>query len=572
MRFLRMLTNAVLAGGLGAAFVGVLILQLNPHLPLSASVLLALGQRLWVFYGINLAVFFYALIVFAQLLSRERLSPGWLSLRLLAWSSTLVTGGAAALMWLNVRGFGVVLEAEAARRMAAGAAATSVCAFLLLTIAVVHYSFGRRGSRVGGTLFALTILAALVLPLAARGWGRAPAPAARGVLAVPLVPDATVGSVSVLMVDGGSLDFVSPITAAGRLPHFARLLEEGAAMHLATLRPTQPGPVWAAVMTGVYPPRNGVRATERYAFGAGGHEVTLLPDLCLAHALVTLRILGVAPQDSRAFEARPLWSILGAAGVSVGLTGVPLTHPAPRVQGYVVSDRLHLLSSATLPYGERDLVHPEDLLAHLPDDALELPARAAGGSPGQGALPRDVFYRELARRLDARIAPRVRVLRYEGVDVAGHHYLRYAMPGAFGDVSPQERQHLGQVLEQQYAWLDAEIGAAMDALGPDDLLLVVSGFGMEPQSPGKRLLSRVLREPDLPGTHERAPDGFLLAWGRSVAPGRLPVGAIVDVAPTVLYFLGLPVARDMDGYARTDIFTRAFTAERPVTYIPTYGR
>jgi len=28
----------------------------------------------------------------------------------------------------------------------------------------------------------------------------------------------------------------------------------------------------------------------------------------------------------------------------------------------------------------------------------------------------------------------------------------------------------------------------------------------------------------------------------------------------------------MDGYARTDIFVRQFTAERPITFIPTYDR
>ena len=34
--------------------------------------------------------------------------------------------------------------------------------------------------------------------------------------------------------------------------------------------------------------------------------------------------------------------------------------------------------------------------------------------------------------------------------------------------------------------------------------------------------------------------------------------------------IGLPVARDMDGYARADLFTREFAAERPVTFIPSY--
>jgi hypothetical protein len=82
----------------------------------------------------------------------------------------------------------------------------------------------------------------------------------------------------------------------------------------------------------------------------------------------------------------------------------------------------------------------------------------------------------------------------------------------------------------------------------------------------------LLREPDLSGTHEGAPDGFLLAYGTTVGPGRYQRGSIVDVTPTILYFFGLPVGRDMDGYARADIFTRAFTTERPITFIPSHGR
>ena len=113
----------------------------------------------------------------------------------------------------------------------------------------------------------------------------------------------------------------------------------------------------------------------------------------------------------------------------------------------------------------------------------------------------------------------------------------------------------------------------MAALGPDDLLVVVSGFGMEPLGIGKRLIERMIGDPDISGTHEAAPDGFLMAYGASVARGRLQARAsVVDVTPTILYFLGLPIGRDMDGYARTDLFQRSFTEERPITFIPTYDR
>jgi phosphopentomutase len=144
------------------------------------------------------------------------------------------------------------------------------------------------------------------------------------------------------------------------------------------------------------------------------------------------------------------------------------------------------------------------------------------------------------------------------------------VPAAFGDVSDAEVQRYGDVLMSHYAAADQMLGRVMAALQPGDLLLVVSGFGMEPMSIGKRLLERAFGNPEPSGTHETAPDGFLLAYGTDIRPGRLTRGSVVDIVPTILYFYGLPVGRDMDGYARTDIFAPAFSAGRPITYIPSY--
>jgi predicted AlkP superfamily phosphohydrolase/phosphomutase len=151
----------------------------------------------------------------------------------------------------------------------------------------------------------------------------------------------------------------------------------------------------------------------------------------------------------------------------------------------------------------------------------------------------------------------VAAVRYQGLDTAGHDDVEGAPFGT---------------LDRYYAYIDAEIGAAFDQLAPGDLLLVVSGFGMEPATPLKRAAARILRDQDPSGTHDHAPDGFLLAYGRDVEPGRKQRGSIVDVTPTILYFLGVPIGRDMDGFARADVFAPAFTAERPIAYIPSHGR
>jgi hypothetical protein len=172
----------------------------------------------------------------------------------------------------------------------------------------------------------------------------------------------------------------------------------------------------------------------------------------------------------------------------------------------------------------------------------------------------------------ASFAPRFVAVRFPGVDAVGHYFLRYANPSPFGDVSEDERRRYGRVLEQYYGFLDAQIGRLLVDFGPDDLLLVVSAFGMEPLSPGKRLLERLVGNAEISGSHEAAPDGFLMAYGAAVQPGRPPRASILDLAPTILYFFGLPVGRDMAGYARTELFRPAFTAARPVSYIPSYGR
>ena len=192
------------------------------------------------------------------------------------------------------------------------------------------------------------------------------------------------------------------------------------------------------------------------------------------------------------------------------------------------------------------------------------------GTPEAAVRERDLLYSRVARTVVALRNPRFVAVRYEGLDVVGHHYLRYTQPPAPSGVPERRRRRYADVIEQYYAMIDTELGAAVDAMQPGDMVVVVSGFGMHNTNPLKRGLSRILREADLSGTHERAPDGFLLAYGSAVQHGRPQRGSIVDVTPTLLYFFGLPVALDMDGFARSDLFTREFTTERPITFIPSY--
>lgn len=584
-----MLSNSLAAALLASCYVLILLLQLNPSLPLNPARIAPLVEHAGSFYALNLTAIFYALLVARQLLAPEPFSPAWVSVRELLWMCALAALAGAGLMWANLQTFFVVLDDQAVGALTSGALVLSAAAALFVVLAVVRSRVAPRGRVAWAALLLATAVASIALPVAIRGRGTPHLLEARPIDAS--LDAGLAGRPSRLVIvamDAGSLDFITSATAEGRLPNFGRILDAGAVMRMATIRPTSPAAVWAAVATGKLPQKNGVRAAGTYRVIGGDEPIQLLPEYCFAPALVRLGVLIQEPYSSATLRARPLWTILTALGATEGVVGWPLTQPAPVVRGFLVSDAFPRLAgtpsgiegSASVfpPELERDAVaaldeagdgRPGVVAASIGGDD----ASGAGGGRFEAAARVDLAYGRIAQALASRESPQVTMVRYQGLDIIGHYFLRYATPSEFGDVTDEEHRRLGRVLERHYNLIDQAIGRAIASLGPDDLLLVVSAYGMEPLGLARRLVERVIGDPDVSGTHDRAPDGFLLAYGAPAARGRSRTRAsVVDVVPTVLYFLGMPIGRDMDGYARTDLFQRAFTDDRPITFIPTYDR
>ena len=575
-----MLTNSIVAGALAASYVVVLFFHLNPALPLNPLTIGPLALAVGVFYTGALAAIAYGLLLLRALFSRDRFSPAWISVGVLAWLGFAAAAAGAIEMWANVDTFGLVLEATTTETLWQSAIAVAIAAVLLLMLAIAQQYSRHRG------LWAMSVcsVAALsvVVPVVLRG--------PTTVLTSELSPltrvlDAPIeersGRVTVIALDAGSLELVTNATSEGRLPNFGRILDAGAVANLATLHPTSAEAVLAAIATGKLPQKNGVRSAAEYRLPRRQRDmpIQLLPAYCFASGLVRFGVLREEPQDATALRARPMWTILSAAGVSTGVTNFPLTYPAPTVNGFVVSDAYLRSSETSTRQTDPALLYPPDIQGEVAAILQGTEGTTAPASldvvPERHRMPAriDRRYQRLHQELMATHPVQVSLMRFQSPDQIGHYFLRYAVPSRFGDVSEIDRRRFGGLLEAHYALVDDAIGRAIATLGPDDLLMVVSGYGMEPLTVSKRLLEQVIGDPEISGSHDGAPDGFLMAYGASVVRAKqLRRASIVDVLPTILYFLGLPVARDMDGYARPDVFVSSFTEERPITFIPTYDK
>lgn len=124
----------------------------------------------------------------------------------------------------------------------------------------------------------------------------------------------------------------------------------------------------------------------------------------------------------------------------------------------------------------------------------------------------------------------------------------------------------GPVVRAVYRREEIYEGPFLDKL-PD----LVFDLGQHPYLAGDSLTASRVLEPlprdYLQGRHR--PDGIFVAAGPDIrAAGRMEGTRIIDVAPTVLYALGLPIPEDMDGQPLLDIFADEYRASQPVQYAP----
>jgi len=123
---------------------------------------------------------------------------------------------------------------------------------------------------------------------------------------------------------------------------------------------------------------------------------------------------------------------------------------------------------------------------------------------------------------------------------------RIAPPDPYPNPFPEgiHREDYVQIIPRAYEWVDKEIGRIIGGLPASTLIAIVSDHGFRS---GR---SRI------PGSGIHDPDGIYILSGAGIANPRGADGApkptgptlnLVDVLPTILPLIGLPVAADFDG-------------------------
>ena len=411
---------------------------------------------------------------------------------------------------------------------------------------------------------------------------------AAGALACAGRPAPDRGRVVVFGIDGADWRVIEPLAKSGRLPHFKRLVEEGAAGTLLSIEPSASPSLWTTIATGVRPDRHGI-----HGFVVGGDEEageTAHGDQ--GRTAPAGRRQEVRPVTSTMRRAPAFWNILPRYGRKVGVVGWLVTWPAEPTNGYIVSSYLPYIYNwstgrplkGTLVSGipkqtfpealvgelEADKVKPADLPAESvrrfydPDRASTLPADDRECVEGfLWSLACDETYRRIGLRLSKEYPVDLFAIYFGGVDVASHRFWKFAHPDAMDyGVRPDESAVLGGVIDAYYVYVDGLLGEYLDRIGPDTTLVVLSDHGFKPVLfPGK---------PTTSGHHRM--EGILALYGRGVRPrARIEGAGLLDVLPTIFRLLDVPLASDLEGKVLEGALDPAFLRAHPATRVDTYG-
>ena len=365
--------------------------------------------------------------------------------------------------------------------------------------------------------------------------------------------------------DAADSNFVSPLIDEGKMPNLQRVIEAGVSGRIATLQPVLSPILWTSVATGKRGDKHGILSFVEPKPSGDGIQLV----------------------SSYSRKAKALWNILSQSGRSSVVVNWYASHPAEPIRGAIVSNRFSEAAAAGHPldpstFQPADLaevmeqlriesakLHPAQMLpffseAFPADDDPRLQAIAT-------MLAQTASVHNAATYLAEAEEWDFLAVYYDMIDHVGHGFAEY-VPPRLEHVPEQDFKIFRHVVESTYRYHDLMLGRWLELAGDDTAVIVMSDHGFY-LNRGRPMAERgrIAGEPR-PGVNKNPLvwhrlQGLFAACGPGIRKDALVHSAsLLDIAPTVLAILGLPVPEDFEGKVLTQIFAGRVEVERIASY------
>ncbi len=349
--------------------------------------------------------------------------------------------------------------------------------------------------------------------------------------------------------DAADWKTIHPLLDKGQMPNLEKLINGGVMGNLATLDPPLSPMLWTSIATGKRPYKHGILGfTEPNPDGNG-----------------------IRPIHVTGRKGKAIWNILTQEEYKTHVIGWWPSHPAEPINGVNISNfyqksksRIHepwtMMKGTVHPAEMSDLfagmrVHPEELTqAHL------LPFVPKAAEVNQEKDKRLLSTAKIIAECSSIHAAATYILEheewdflgvyYDGIDHFGHGFMKYNPPRR-PHIPEKDYELYKNVVTAGYRFHDMLLGRLMKLAGEDTTIMLISDHGFYPNHLRPKAIPK---EPAGPAW-EHSPYGIICMSGQNIKKDERIYGAtLLDIAPTILAMLDLPIGKDVDGKVLTSAF------------------
>ncbi|MFI0348133.1 MAG: alkaline phosphatase family protein [Chthoniobacterales bacterium] len=351
-------------------------------------------------------------------------------------------------------------------------------------------------------------------------------------------------------LDAADWKLISEKIASGALPNLARLVTTGSSGPLRSIHPLFSPALWSTIATGKRPYEHGITG------------FTLSDDAGN----------GLKSYDSSLRNSPALWNILSQTKKISNIIGWWTTHPAEKIHGVMVDETFAIArqpasdpwlvaeNSITPASVAEDLnkcrVHPqkisEALLRSLVPKLYEIDLSSdIRISAIAKILAEDLTNLNVTLQLMAEEPWDFTSVYLIGLDSLSHQGIDYREP-ALSLKSSRDIELYGELVDRAYELYDTWVGKLVEAAGKNTTIIIASDHGFYHDH----------RKPTTIGIEATAPCAYHAPMGSLIISGpevrqnfKIKHASILDICPTILNLLDVPIGRDMQGHILSEAFT-----------------
>jgi predicted AlkP superfamily phosphohydrolase/phosphomutase/tetratricopeptide (TPR) repeat protein len=364
--------------------------------------------------------------------------------------------------------------------------------------------------------------------------------------------------------DAAEWKVIMPLIQQGKMPAFARLMSRGVHGKLQTLDPPLSPMLWTSIATGFRADTHGI-----------GGFIEPTPDG-----------ENLRPVTSTSRKVKAIWNILNQEGYKSNVVAWWPSNPAEPINGVMVSN---LYQIATKPLEEewempKGTVHPEELsetmkefrihphqitlnqaLPFIPNLKDNIPLRSDRRTTSviKNMANAGTIHSASCHLLEKSDWDFMAVY-HDAIDHFSHVAMRY-FPPRRPEIPEQDFEDFQHVVEAAYVFHDRMLDRMMSLIDEENttvLLISDHGFHCDHQRP-----LYIPKEPSGPAV-EHSPYGVFVMAGPGIKKNGMAISgaSVLDITPTLLHHMDLPVGKDMEG----KVLHACFEEPREVQFVDSW--